>query len=319
MHIPDGFLDVPTAATAAGLSVAGVGYALRQARRTVPPRRIPLMGLTAAFVFAAQMLNFPVAGGTSGHLMGGVLVAVLLGPGAAVVVMTAVLIVQCLLFADGGLLALGANILNMAIVGPLLGYAAYRTVRRGVPGERGRLVAVFVAAWSSTVVTAVVCAGELAWSGTVAWSAAFPAMANVHMLIGLGEGFITTLVLAAVHRTRPELLDDSAAGRAGHRDTLVYGLVLAIGLALFVAPFASPWPDGLERVAGRLGFEHRAAGVSAVPSPWADYRLGGIESAAMATALAGAIGTVIVFGLAFALARALVPGTSRPRASLPKV
>jgi cobalt/nickel transport system permease protein len=318
MHIPDGFLDARTAIAGAGLSAAGVGYALRQARRTVPPRRVPLMGLTAAFVFAAQMLNFPVAGGTSGHLMGGVLVAVLLGPGAAVVVMTAVLIVQCLLFADGGLLSLGANILNMAVAAPLVGYAIYRSVRGALRGERGRLMAIFFAAWCSTVVAAILCAGELAGSGTVAWSAAFPAMANVHMLIGLGEGFITTLVIAAVGRTRPELLDDSAAVRPRTRDAIVYGFVIAIGLALFVAPFASPWPDGLERVAGSLGFEHRATTASQIASPWTDYRLGGIESAAMATALAGAIGTVIAFGLAFALARILVPGTARSRASLPK-
>jgi cobalt/nickel transport system permease protein len=318
MHIPDGFLDARTAVAGGALSVAGVGYALRQARRAVPPRRVPLMGLTAAFVFAAQMLNFPVAGGTSGHLMGGVLVAVLLGPGAAVVVLTAVLIVQCLLFADGGLLSLGANVLNMAVAAPLVGYAIYRAVRAAFPGDRGRLLAVFFSAWCSTVVAAILCAGELAWSGTVAWSAAFPAMANVHMLIGLGEGFVTTLVIAAVSRTRPELLDDSVAARPRARDAIVYGFVIAIALALFVSPFASPWPDGLERVAGSLGFEHRATTASQIASPWADYRLGGVESAAMATALAGAMGTVIAFVLAFVVARALVPGTARARAPMPK-
>jgi cobalt/nickel transport system permease protein len=143
-------------------------------------------------------------------------------------------------------------------------------------------------------------------------------MANVHMLIGLGEGFVTTLVIAAVSRTRPELLDDSVAARPRARDAIVYGFVITIALALFVSPFASPWPDGLERVAGSLGFEHRATTASQIASPWADYRLGGVESAAMATALAGAMGTVIAFVLAFVVARALVPGTARARAPMPK-
>ena len=109
MHVPDGFLDAKTAVATAALAAAGLGVALRQARLHLPPRRVPLLGLAAAFVFAAQMINFPVAGGTSGHLVGGVLAAVLLGPSAAVIVLSAVLIVQCLMFADGGLSALGAK------------------------------------------------------------------------------------------------------------------------------------------------------------------------------------------------------------------
>lgn len=129
---------------------------------------MPLIGLAAAFVFAAQMLNFPVAGGTSGHLIGGVLAAVLLGPSAAVVVLSSVLILQCLLFVDGGLTALGANIFSMALVAPVIGYGVYFVVRRaGGEGLRGRLLATGFAAWCSTVAASVVCAGELAASGTV--------------------------------------------------------------------------------------------------------------------------------------------------------
>ena len=130
MHIPDGFIDGKTAAASAVISAVGVGLALRRVRRELPPRKIPLLGLSAAFLFAAQMVNFPVAGGTSGHLVGGALVAALLGPSAAVVVVTTVLIVQCFLFQDGGVTALGANIFNMAIINSVAGYVIYRALCR---------------------------------------------------------------------------------------------------------------------------------------------------------------------------------------------
>ncbi len=264
------------------------------------------MGLTAAFVFAAQMLNFPVAAGTSGHLMGAVLAAILLGPGAAVLVMSCVLIVQCLLFADGGLLALGANVLNMAVIGSLTGYAVFAAVMRFVKGDRGRLVAAGFAAWCSTVVASVACAGELAWSGTVSWAAAFPAMANVHMIIGLAEGLITTLVIAAIAKARPDFLDTGLTPEP--RSTrVIYGVIVLVGLLIFVSPFASEWPDGLEKVAASLGFEHRAIQMPAVPTPLSDYAFPGTGSAVAATALAGAVGTVVVFFLSFVLARILLP------------
>lgn len=142
MHIPDGFIDGKTAAVTGGLSATAIGLALRQIKRELPARRVPLLGLAAAFLFAAQMVNFPVAGGTSGHLVGGVLVAALLGPSAAVIVVTAVLIVQCFLFADGGVMALGANIFNMGVLDGIGGYLIYRLVCAAVPGPRGRVTAV---------------------------------------------------------------------------------------------------------------------------------------------------------------------------------
>jgi cobalt/nickel transport system permease protein len=299
LHIPDGFLDTKTAA-------AAIGVALHASKRALPPAKVPLMGLTAAFVFAAQMLNFPVAAGTSGHLMGAVLAAVLLGPGAAILVMSCVLIVQCLLFADGGLLALGANILNMAVIGSLAGHAVFTAVKRVVKGDRGRLVAAGFAAWCSTVVASIACAGELAWSGTVSWNAAFPAMANVHMIIGLGEGLMTTLVIAAIAKARPDLLDNGLTPEP--RSTrVVFGVIVLLGLLIFVSPFASQWPDGLEKVAASLGFEHRAIQAPAVPTPLSDYAFPGAGSAAAATALAGAAGTLVVFFLSFLLARILIP------------
>ena len=307
MHIPDGFIDGKTAVATALLSAAGVGLALRQARRRLPPRRVPLLGLAAAFLFAAQMVNFPVAGGTSGHLVGGVLVAALLGPSAAIVVLTTVLIVQCFLFADGGVLALGANVFNMAIIGVTAGYAIYRLVCRWLPGTRGQVAAVAFAGWCSTVLASICCAGELAWSGTVAWPAAFAAMASVHMVIGIGEGLISALVFLAIRRMRPDLAGEISGPVQPQPwgELVCYGLLVVLGIVLFIAPFACPWPDGLESVATRLGFEQEAAH-HVVRALAPGYQVPGVRWAAGATAVAGAAGTLVVFGLALLLARSLV-------------
>jgi cobalt/nickel transport system permease protein len=303
VHIPDGFIDARTALTSAALSLAGITLAVKKVRTSLPPRAVPLMGLTAAFVFAAQMLNFPVAAGTSGHLLGGVLAALLLGPYAAVLVMTAVLLVQCLLFADGGLLALGANLFNLAILAPLAGYWIYRLCRKVLRGDRGMLASAAFAAWCSTVVAAIACAGELAWSGTASWDAAFTAMTTVHMLVGLGEGLITALVLTALAKTRPDLLPESN-GTPSAPFSVPLALAVILGLAIFVSPYASDWPDGLERVARTIGFEHHAIPPA---GPMADYQIPGVGSPAAATALAAAIGTCVAFLLAMLLARILHP------------
>ena len=306
MHIPDGFLDAKTAATSATLATGGLAMALRHVRQHLPPRRVPLLSLAAAFIFAAQMLNFPIAGGTSGHLIGGVLAATLLGPSAAVIALACVLIIQCFLFADGGVTTLGANILNMAIINPVIGYSIYRLVRLALPGSRGMIVAAAFASWCATVASALCCAGELAFSGTAAWSLAFPAMTNVHLLIGIGEGLITALVLTAIAGSRPELAKPTT-----HATEFVgLGLLTALGLALFVAPYACSWPDGLEKIAGALGFEQKATTIAWLPAPIADYHFPGIHSAAMATALAGAVGTLVAFGLSLLLARWLAPSTT---------
>jgi cobalt/nickel transport system permease protein len=308
MHIPDGFLDSKTAVATGALAAASLGVALREARRRLPPRRVPLLGLTAAFVFAAQMINFPVAGGTSGHLVGGVLAAVLLGPSPAVIVMAAVLIVQCLMFADGGLSALGANLLNMGVLGVLGGWTVYFAVSRVVRGLFGRILAAAFAAWCSIVLAAMACAGELAVSRTAAWSVVLPAMAGVHTFVGLGEGLITALVLVGIARTRPELLQPETLIPAGRswRTMLAYGGLVSLALALFASPFASSWPDGLERVAEVLGFQDQARALP-LPALLPDYEVPGLRWNVLGTSLAGGIGTVVVFGLAWLLARVLVP------------
>jgi cobalt/nickel transport system permease protein len=316
MHIPDGFLDVKTAAAATLISAGGLALALRQASRQLPPRRVPLLGLAAAFVFVAQMLNFPVLAGTSGHLMGGVMTAILLGPSAAVVVLTAVLILQCLIFNDGGLSALGANIFNMALLAPVCGYGIYRGLRRLLHGQRGMVVASAFAAWCATVLAAVSCAGQLAAAGTAAWSKVFPAMASVHMLIGIGEGLITALVIVAIARVRPELIDEGARPKLRERygEAIGLGLLAVVGMALFVAPLASPWPDGLEKIATSLGFEHKTSDAPLLSAPLPDYQVPLISSPVIGTALAGIIGAAVAFGLSFLLARLLVPKSARESA-----
>lgn len=302
MHIPDGFLDAKTALTTGALALAGLGLALRRVRTTLPPQRVPLLGLAAAFIFAAQMLNFPVTGGTSGHLIGGALAAILLGPAAAVVAMSAVIILQCLLFSDGGVTALGANLFNMAVLAPVVAWLIYQPLRRMLGGgPRGRAGAVALAAWCSTLLAAVVCASELAWSGTVAWRLALPAMSGVHALIGIGEALITTLILGAIAAARPELLEEQATPRQS--GIIGLGLLIALGLVVLVAPFACPWPDGLEKVAAQLGFERHAAAQPLLAAPLPDYSVPSLKSEKLGTILTGILGTLAVFVAAWAAAR----------------
>ena len=316
MHIPDGFLDGKTAVASAAIATVGLGVAIRHVQQTFSARRVPLIGLAAAFIFAAQMLNFPVAAGTSGHLLGAVLTAVLLGPNAAIVVLSAVLLVQCFLFADGGVLALGANVFNMALVGGAGGYAVFRAVQRFAPGLRGTVLASTVAAWCSIVLASIACAGQLAASGTAPWAVVFPAMAGVHMLIGAGEAVITALVLVAVARLRPELLQRAPAPWVQrYGEFAAYGVLIALGLTVFVAPVASSMPDGLEKVAAFLGFEARAAIHPVISVPFTDYRIPALGASPQATAAAGCVGTLAAFGLAALLSRTLVPREPRRTAN----
>ena len=207
MHIPDGFLNVATAATTYVVSVGGISSAVRMTNRKLGEKHVPLMGILAAFIFAAQMLNFPVAGGTSGHMIGAALAAILLGPWAAMLIMSSVLIAQCLIFQDGGLLALGANIFNMGIVATFGGYYLYRLVSLLMGhSQKNTLVGAFAAGWGSVFLASIMCAIELALSGTSPLQVALPAMAGIHAIIGVGEGVITVMVLSLVLSTRADLL-----------------------------------------------------------------------------------------------------------------
>lgn len=206
MHIPDGFLSAPVWAAAGAVSTAAVSASAARVGRTLEEKQVPLMGVVGAFLFAAQMVNFPIAAGTSGHLGGGVLAALLLGPWASTLVMAAILIVQALLFQDGGITALGANVLNMGVLPCLLGFLAYRLLRRLLPGRRGGLASAFLSAWLMVVLGAILAAVQLALSGTVPLRLVLPAMAGVHALIGIGEGLITTAALAFLLRVRRDLV-----------------------------------------------------------------------------------------------------------------
>jgi len=207
MHIPDGFLSVATAATTYAASAGGVSYAVKEANRKLGEKHVPLMGVLAAFIFAAQMLNFPIVGGTSGHLIGAALAAILLGPWASVLIMSCVLLAQSLIFQDGGLLALGANIFNMGIIASFSGYYLYRlTLSILGSGRRGRMIGGFIGAWGSVFLASIACAVELALSGASPIEAVLPAMAGLHALIGIGEGLITGAALSLVLATRTDLL-----------------------------------------------------------------------------------------------------------------
>ena len=228
MHIPDGFLSVFVSIVLWAISLITIGYALRRVSADLGERQVPLMGVLAAAIFAGQMLNFTIIGGTSGHLMGAALATILLGPWAAILVMTCVVGVQALIFQDGGLLALGSNIFNMGIVGVAVSYMAYNTLRRLTGGRRwGLFASGFVAAWLSIEITSLSVALQLALSNTSPANIAIPAMAGIHALIGIGEGLITVGALAFITSTRPDLLKSGERGPAGSKLVWIAGLLLA--------------------------------------------------------------------------------------------
>ena len=213
MHIPDGFINAPTSLAAGAVAAGGVGVSLRRAAQTLQERQAPLAGLVAAYIFAVQMLNFPVAAGTSGHLLGGALAAVLVGPWAGALCVAVVLLVQGLLFADGGLSALGLNIINMALVTAWGGYAVFLLLRRAMPATKTSVtVAAGIAAGISVVLASLAFVVEYAigGSGGVSVGTVFAAMVGVHTLIGIGEGIITALTVGVVLGVRPDLVYGAA-------------------------------------------------------------------------------------------------------------
>lgn len=311
MHIPDGFLNAGTSAGGGVVAASGIAYGLRRAQALSGDVAIPLTGLAAAYVFAVQMLNFPVANGTSGHLLGGVLAAVLVGPWLGVICVAVVLAVQALLFADGGISAFGVNAVNMAIVGALGGYAIFAAVR-GLVGRdrRGILIATAVAAWTAPVLAAGAFTIEYAIGGNeaIATPAVMWSLLGTHALIGIGEAVITTLTIGAVLASRPDLvhgargdLDDEA--RNNRRPLKAFIAISATVIVLLVAasPFASSSPDGLEKIADDTGIAAGTKQSPTVDSPLAGYSVTGIDDEVVATSVSGIIGTSVAVGFGLAL------------------
>ncbi|TDD09414.1 cobalt ABC transporter permease [Nonomuraea deserti] len=325
MHVPDGFFNAATSISAGVVAAAGVAVCLRGARRELDDRTAPMAGLVAAFVFAVQMLNFPVAAGTSGHLLGGALAAILVGPYTGVLCMAVVLLVQGVFFADGGLTALGVNITLMGLVTVLAGWGVFRLVTGLVRGQV--VVAAFLAALVSVPVSALAFT-LLFWIGGTApidVGTVAAAMGGVHLLIGIGEGLITAATVGAVLAVRPDLVYGAAglakplvlrgadgsgtpvgepepapAAPGALRPFLLGGVGVTLVLAGLVSFFASSSPDGLEAVAEDKGFIDRAADHLFGSWALADYgEVGGIP-----VGVAGVIGVGLVLVLTGAVAYA---------------
>ncbi|MEU6669762.1 energy-coupling factor ABC transporter permease [Streptomyces sp. NPDC046727] len=317
MHVPDGFIDAPTSAVTGVVAAGALAVSLRGARRELDERTAPLAGLVAAFIFAVQMLNFPVAAGTSGHLLGGALAAILVGPYTAVLCVSVVLLMQGVLFADGGLTALGVNITDMAIVTTIVSYAVFRGLLAVLPRKRRSVtVASFVAALVSVPAAAVAFTLIYAVGGTtdVSIGKVATAMIGVHVLIGIGEAVITALTVGAVIAVRPDLVHGArglrqrlqlrvngalvdapaptapVAARTSRRTLWVTGLVTSLVLAGFVSFYASANPDGLEKVAHDKGIDKKAEKHAASDSPLAGYGVKDVSDARLSGGLAGVIG-----------------------------
>lgn len=295
MHIPDGFLDTKTWVTATAASAGTIAYAVKKVNAALEEKDIPLMGVLAAFIFAAQLINFPVAGGTSGHVLGAALATILLGPWKAILVMFSVITVQALLFGDGGVTALGANVFNMAILGTLISHAVYGRLK-----NFGTSIASFIAGLLSILAASIACAFELGISGTVPLSVAIPMMAGWHFLIGIGEGVITAIAIGYLIKVRIDLVENNAP--LGKKDVLV-----AVSVILFIAftlsPFASALPDGLERVAMDAGFVHHEKEVAATLIP--DRIFPSTANGILVTSAAGVIGIVATLVFAYIIAVSL--------------
>ncbi|HZD23500.1 MAG TPA: energy-coupling factor ABC transporter permease, partial [Acidimicrobiia bacterium] len=310
MHAPDGFLNAGTAVFTAVISLLVVGLALRQSKGQLQDRAIPLAGIAAAFIFAAQMFNFPIAAGTTGHLLGGALVAILLGPPVGAVVVTIVVVVQALAFADGGLTALGYNVLNMAIIPAFGGYAAFRLFRKMFPANRGGVVAATgLAAWASVVMSAM--AFSIEWlfgaSAPVAFDDVFSTMVGVHLLIGIGESLISALAVGAVLAARADLvfgahdIDRTQLARGEPMKTrtfLIGGLLVALVVAAVVSQFSASDPDGLQTVAAETGFAASGTDHALADSLFANYAMEGTSNQTVSLAVAGVVGTLVTLAVA---------------------
>jgi cobalt/nickel transport system permease protein len=301
MHIPDGFLSTPVWAALNAASLPAVGLMARRARVHAEESRIPLLGTLGAFVFAAQMVNFPVGAGTSGHLVGGTLLACTLGPAAASLVMTAVLIVQALLFQDGGVLALGANVVSMAVLGVLAGYLPYQLLGRGGPRRR---VAIFLGGLLSVLTSAAAALAFLFASGISLPPALVGVPIALFVIAAVLEGVITVVVIEAIERIDPQWIRRPDSSRTPALTVL--GLA-AVVLACGGFVFASGYPDGLSKLGADLGIADRA--VALLAAPLADYQASFAGAEWTRRAVAGVSGLAAAFLVCMAAGRLLAART----------
>jgi cobalt/nickel transport system permease protein len=293
MHIPDGFLSLPVWSAMDGAALPSVAYLARRAQRESGDRRIPLMGVMGAFVFAAQMINFPVGNGTSGHLVGGALLSFVLGPAPASIVMTAILVTQALIFQDGGILALGANIFNMAIAGVLAGYLPYALLRGSGAG-------VFLGGAFSVMVSAVLALSELMISGVPMPHLALAVSLGLFAVSALCEGAITLAVTRALGR-----MDRGFPRRPGGvRGRYVVALILAPAALAAIGVFiTSAWPDGIETLVAKASPSFGR--MSRLTAPMAEYKLRFLATPWLTKTAAALAGVILVYVLCLAAGRAL--------------
>ena len=307
VHIPDGFLSAGVAVTTwagAGLSLTGALAAERREARAIPAG---VLGSLAAFIFAAQMINVPVAPGTSGHLVGATLAALLVGPWRALVVMAVVLAIQALLFQDGGITSFGANLLDMGLAGTLAGFATAWLVSRGARSLRSVAAGGVLGAFAATIAACTLTAIWLSLSGLYPLRFLLPIMLVAHVAMGLLEAALTGGILVTILRWRPDLVQGLGTGPAERKPVaLVLGaLGVALAMAAFVAPYASALPDGLDAAAEALGFARQARVVW--PAPMPGYQLPFSSTLTFAPALAGVAGTLAAAALAWGIGRSLRP------------
>ena len=289
LHIPENFLSIAVSVICWLVAALILSMAISRTNRSLGEKQVPLMGVMAAFIFAAQMINFPVIGGTSGHLLGGVLAAITLGPWAGMLVMTAVIAVQALLFQDGGLLVMGANILNMGLITVAIGYGLYRSVSNG--NRTLQLFVAGVAAWLSVIAGALFTSLELWLSGYAKLQIVIPAMLGIHAPIGIGEALITVAALAFILQSRPDLLGANSESAKGSRGWVIAGGLVTL-VVVFLSPLASADPDGLESVASDLGLLQLAGNAPYQILP--DYTLPFLGATHASTVIAGIIGVLVV-------------------------
>jgi cobalt/nickel transport system permease protein len=302
MHIPDGFLTPPVWGTLDAISAPAVAWVARRAQRDTQDQRIPLLGVMGAFVFAAQMINFPVGLGTSGHLVGGALLAMVLGPSAAVVVMTAILVIQAFVFQDGGVMALGANIINMGLAGVLAGYLPYR-LWGAAPAWRK--AAIFAGGMLSVLVSAVLALAQLAISG-VPLQRWLPVSLTLFLVSAILEGAITVAAVAAIERLNATWVRRPAGAGASIVGFVILAAILPVALAVFLASSA---PDGIARLASQIGITAHAP--AWLHAPLADYDWQSIHPTWMRKASAAFTGMALLYGACVITGRVI----SRQRSS----